>query len=135
MNRPLVLSRSAFATIMVMVLLGLVTTALAALVSVTRNDYRQTADAVARARLRQLVLAAVADADHRASQWGPLPQPRQWTTEVPAGDGSVRAESVAVSKAELRVRIIARLGESSLIQTLDYGLAGAKWQLVAVHTG
>jgi hypothetical protein len=133
MKRSCQSSRLAFATVMAIILLGLVTTALAALMVVARNDYRRTTATTTEAQLRQLLLAATMESTARASNWGDAPKPAQWTLDAPAGAGSARLQLAPDSKDRVTIGVTASVGKRHLMQTQRYNLTASKWQLVEVQ--
>jgi len=126
-------SRSAFATVTAILLLGLVTASLAALMLVSRNDYLRAESSFAQAQLRQMMLAAIIDTNSRSNNWSPTQPPEQWTLDLPADQGSVRLELLTKTPTELQVRMTASLDKHHQMQLLRYAQTDSRWKLVEVN--
>ena len=115
------------------ILLGLVTTTLATILSLGRLQYRLTQLAINQSQLRQLVIAAMIDTNHRSQSWTDSPPPSSWSIDVPAGQGAINLQSTSDSANTLQVRVDAHSTTSHTTQILSYQRTDSKWKLIAVH--
>jgi hypothetical protein len=132
MNHRHVASRSGFSAVIALVLMGLVSTALAALLVASRLDVRLTRMEAGDAAVRQLMLAAVIDASHRAKRSPEAPVPKRWTLNLPDAAGSARMETSGVSKDRIDVRVTCDLPGTRHVELLRFGRADDGWRLIEV---
>lgn len=77
--------RAGFALLLAVLVMTLVTAALAVLVVRGRVDARRTVAARQQAQVRQLLLAAVAEVGDRCRRWGDAVPDERWTMPTPPG--------------------------------------------------
>jgi hypothetical protein len=122
-------SRPAFATIAMVILLALVTTALAGFVAVSGGEHRRTQSAIAQAQLREFILAVTIDTNHRAINWGESPQPQQWNLNLPVG--VARMNLTVGPSGEPQVVVI--LGKNRVVQFIRFKKVDSQWQMDAIN--
>lgn len=124
--------RRGIAAVTAIVLLGLVAVALLAVSTAVVADGRRTRAATADAQLRQLLIAAAADAAARSRSWPDRVEPQDWSVALPpalSGDGTSVKVSAAPSGEGVAVRVEAQHLGRRAGQTLQFRRAGGRWQL------
>jgi type II secretory pathway component PulK len=130
-------TRSGFATIVAITLIGLVAAALANMGVVAKADFRRTANVRGHAQLTQLLLVGAADVAERSQQWGTGSLPQDWSVGLPgelSADGAtllikLRSESDHSASAHIR----AAIGDHTAQQELHLRQTDGVWQLVDVE--
>jgi hypothetical protein len=130
-------TRSGFATILAITLVGLVAAALASMGVLAKADFRRTANVRGQAQLTQLLLVGAADVAERSKQWGTNSLPQDWSVGLPAelsADGAkllvqLRSESDHSASAHIR----AAIGDHTAQQELRFRRTDGIWQLVDVQ--
>ena len=124
--------RRGIAAVTAIVLLGLVAAALLVVSTAVVADGRRTRAAVADAQLRQLLLAAAADAAARSESWAAEVEPQSWSLALPpslAQDGASAKVSATPAGEDVEVRVEAQLPQRRAGQTLRFRRADGRWQL------
>ena len=125
--------RQGLATVTAIALLGLVAVSLLAVSAAVVGDARRTRYATADAQVRQLLLAAAADAAERSASWPADVAADSWELPVPAslaqGGGSVKL-SLAHAGERLEVRADAHYLRRRGGQTLRFRRAAERWELI-----
>jgi hypothetical protein len=109
-----------------------VAVALLAVSTAVVADSRRTRAATADAQLRQLLVAAAADAAARSQSWPDRVQPQDWSVALPpslAGDGTAVKVSAAQAGESVSVRVEAQHLGRRAGQTLKFRRADGRWQL------
>jgi hypothetical protein len=135
--------RRAFATIMAVVLIGLVVTSLVAVTAAVTADVRRTRQLGADTQFRQLLLAGAADAAAHAKTWGEAPTPQSWALALPEAltEQGYRVQlSVVAAKAPagadtVEVRVDAAGPTLTKLQTLQFVRSAEEWKLRDVGRG
>jgi hypothetical protein len=133
----IVKTRSGFATIVAITLVGLVAAALASMGVLAKADFRRAANVRGQAQLTQLLLVGAADVAERSKQWGIGNLPQDWSVGLPgelSADGAklliqLRSESDHSASAHIR----AAIGGHTAQQELHFRQTDGVWQLVDVQ--
>jgi hypothetical protein len=133
-RRPTV--RRGFATIVAMVVLGLVVAAIAAGGALVISEQRRTHEAFVTAELRQMLLAGGEDVGQHASQWNASVPGQSWNVPLPPELAEMPA-TVSINVAPLpdgtiSVDVRADLAGERESQTLIYQRTGDVWTLARV---
>jgi hypothetical protein len=135
--------RRAFATIMAIVLIGLVVASLAAVTAAVTADVRRTRQLGADTQFRQLLLAGAADAAAHAKAWGDAPAPQSWALALPQAlteqgyrvQLSVVLPSAPPGADAVEVRVDATGPNLTKLQTLRFVRSAEEWKLRDVGRG
>jgi hypothetical protein len=126
--------RRGLATVTAIALLGLVAVAMLAVSAAVVGDARRTRYEAADAQVRQLLLAAAADAAERAAAWPADVADDSWQLALPAtlaqsGGASVKL-SLAHAGETLEVRVDAHYLTHRGGQTLRFRRSAERWELI-----
>ena len=130
-------TRSGFATILAITLVGLVAAALAAMGVLAKADFRRTADIRGQAQMTQLLLVGAADVAEQSKQWGTGRLPHDWSVGLPgelSADGailSIQLRSEPDHSASAHIR--AAIGTHVTQQELRFHRTNGGWQMVDVQ--
>lgn len=131
--------RRGFATLMAVILLGLVAAALASMAVLVREEVRRTATVQTQSQLRQLLFAGVCDAVARSSTWGNSIAPRRWLIALPKDpameSASLSSEIKNEADGSATVEVWAALADDRAIETLHFRRFGNDWKLVSIDAG
>jgi hypothetical protein len=130
-------TRSGFATILAITLVGLVAAALGSMGVLAKADFRRTANVRGQAQLTQLLLVGAADVSERSKRWGNGKLPQDWSVGLPgelSADGAklliqLRNESDHSASAHIR----AAIGDHIAQQELRFRQTDGVWQMVDVQ--
>jgi Na+-transporting NADH:ubiquinone oxidoreductase subunit NqrC len=132
-------SRPAFVTLLAIVMLGLVATALTSAALLIREDVRRTQSAQIDAQLRQLLLAGISDAVARSTNWSDTIQPQTWSIALPNDpllqEATLSADLQSISPASAQVRISATLAAQPAEEELLFQRVGNEWKLTETRLG
>ncbi len=125
--------RRGFLTIPAVFLVGLMTAALAVVAAAGVADVRRTRALVADAQLRQLLLAAGADAAARASGWT-QPELDSWSFSVPTelAGYAVKVRAAPGAAGSVEVTLTAEGEGHRATQRMAWKRAATGWQLASV---
>jgi hypothetical protein len=127
------MKQGGFATLMALMLLGVVAAAMMALLGLLSIDARTTARDAETTQLRQLLLAGAADARQKLA--GPDEPPDRWTVATPQELAcQVQVEMTTAGDARKAV-VTARGGSHFLSQTLHFRRAGGHWEAESAQYG
>jgi hypothetical protein len=124
--------RRGMATVTAIALLGLAAVAMLAVSAAVAGDARRTRYATADAQLRQLLLAAAADAADRSDSWPADVSAESWQLAIPptlAQNGASANLSVARAGDGVEVRVEAHYLKRRGGQTLRFRRTGERWEL------
>jgi Na+-transporting NADH:ubiquinone oxidoreductase subunit NqrC len=132
-------SRPAFVTLLAIVMLGLVATALTSAALLIRNDIRRTQTMEIDAQLRQLLLAGIPNAVARSQNWSDATVPQTWSIALPNDplmqEASLSSELESISSGSVEVRISATLAARRADEQLHFQREGNEWKLTETHLG
>jgi hypothetical protein len=123
--------RTAFATIVAIFMLGLLTATLMGLVAVSQSQFRRTVEAQQKAQLRQLLLAGSIDAIARMKNWNPAEaSAHSWTIESPEQQASVKVNVQEATTNRIDVQMDANSTSHQMRQALVFERNATGWQPV-----
>lgn len=127
-----------FATVVALMLLGLVAAALAVSAAAATADLRRTRAAAAGAQLRQLLSAGGADVAAHAARWPAAAPADDWSVPLPpalSDDGYAVAVHVTVNGATAHADVIATGAGRRLGQRITFVDTSGRWRPTAAILG
>jgi len=123
------------ATTTAIVLIGLASVALTAVVAATVADVRRTRRLELDAQFRELLLAGAADAAEHAKSWGEAPAPQSWDLALPAALAErgyrvhLAVEPSNGTAGAVEVRVDVESPSTNRHQELQFTRTGGRWTL------
>ena len=137
--KPARSSRSrGFATLMAIILIGMVGVALAVMSALFAHEAKRTRQTRGEAQLRQMLLAGAASVDERLSSWQAEVPEQKWAVALPKGladDGAAVSVQVSQQGLTLKVAIEGQLEGRNGQQTLTVVRADGRWRIAAARLG
>jgi len=128
--------RHGIATLMAIVLIGLVGATLAGMAVFSGNELKRTRRLTDEARLRQLLLAGAADTVSRSREWKDATPTAAWSLVLPdelASDAKVKVQCKSVGEGIVVARILAQYENHVMQQTLRFQLLTGAWKLASTE--
>jgi hypothetical protein len=143
MNRSAGRASRGFATLLAIILIGLVGLALAVMTGLFAQQAKRTEHGRREAQLRQLLAAGAASVNSRCAAWGEQVAERNWPVALPkalSADGAsttarVDAAAASANPAERRAVIEATLDGRTASQSLILARSGGQWRIKQARLG
>ena len=129
-------STRGFATLMAIILIGMVAVALTVMTALFTQQARRTRIVRTDAQLRQLLLAGGASVEERSLTWQADVAEQQWSVALPANpisDGAALSIHLAPTDRGAEATVEAKLGGRTARQTLSLTRTESKWQVSAAR--
>jgi hypothetical protein len=129
-----------FASVMAVVLLGLVSLAAFSIFAMLTADSRRTRGAEVDAQLRQMLMAGAADVVVQSTSWDEKASSiKNWNVEIPAvlkqDEGSLKVIPTTPANGSVSILIEAHLQRHQAFQTLTLARIDNRWQLQSSRWG
>jgi hypothetical protein len=124
--------RHGTATLMAIVLIGLVGATLAGMAVFSGNELKRAHRLADEARLRQLLLAGAADAVGRSHEWKDVAPAAEWSLALPdalRGDAAVKLQCGPAGDGGAEINVVAQYDNRISQQTLHFAFVNANWKL------
>lgn len=125
-------ARPGFATVLAIVLIGLVGATLAGMAAFSAAEVRRSRALADGARLRQLLIAGAADVIARAPSWKASPPDATWTLALPYAlkdEARVEIHLEPVQDGTASAQITARLRGHMARQNVRLAQTGTNWEV------
>jgi hypothetical protein len=134
------MKRGGFASIMAVVLLGLVSLAAFSIFAMLTADSRRTRGAEVDAQLRQMLMAGATDVMIHSTSWDEKASSVEtWDVELPAvlkqEEASLKAIPTTPAKGAVTVVIEAHLQKHQAFETLSLARVDNRWQIKSSRWG